>query len=324
MTAVRAKYFSRSCKINTYIPDWERSKTSYESLMDKRKYEIEYLENALRREDEGYLEEHFREYFVDTEDLDEIISKYTSLSTSTVILFNWDVMSPFLNTAYDNEHYSLKLIKDTLNIENSESGDLENQRSEHVFFHQGRNPRLSEDKYLHVGDFIHMIERPYAHIGLCANNAENGQPIEFNKLNQFYLENTYENPGKKHKYLKEDTSINRCETATLTFKTALTHIFTCSMQSGKNIYENVFYFVNPATPDDQVSVIGVKQTIKYLMLKYISKNKFDETFPSLKFHLVLTKTRSGYNCEKFYTPPKDLNAIAKSKVNQKKNILKYY
>ena len=136
----------------------------------------------------NFLKNKFCELALEVDQIDDYCDLIKSSSPSTLLIFNWDTMCPFFNVQYDSKHFSFKQLKHVLQIDNDEATPLENDRSSNVFYLNSKKPRLSEEKYFELGSFIHMNKRNKAHIGLCINNVENSPSIEYNKLNQYFME----------------------------------------------------------------------------------------------------------------------------------------
>ena len=319
MSGGSSKYYARACKITKFIPNWERDKNELKSKLEKDKTYSNYLEQTINNLRPNLLKNKFWNLALEVDQIDDYCDSIKSNSSSTLLIFSWDTMCPFFNVQYDIEHFSFKQLKHTLQIDNDEATSLENDRSSSVFYLQGKKPRLSEEKYFELGSFIHMNKRDKAHIGLCINNVENCASIEYNKLNQYHMEQnemTGDNyPVKKYQLLQKDTSLERCKLSKESFREALTNMWIHSSEDENLPYENVFYFVNPVLNQSDTSVLGIKQQIKSMILKYILTSLEDEsdiTIPN--FYLISTHIKTGYSCVEYYSPKKNLTNYAVNKV----------
>ena len=318
MSGNSSKYHSKACKITKYIPTWERDKIDVKTKLESEKFTSDYYEAKIKSLSPEVFASKYAELALEVEEVDEYCDSYTSDSPSTLLIFSWDCMCPFLNSSYDAENFSFKQLKNILQIENEESSFLENNRSASIFYSQNKIARLTEEKYFNLGSFIHMNKREKAHIGLCINNVENVAAIENNKLNQYFLENAEVKrdlmPSKKIQLLKSDTTLKRFENSKLSFKNAISNMYIHSTDEENEPYTNIFYFVNPVLNESDTSVLAVKQQVKTMMLKYICGAIEDPSFTLPKFHLISTHIKTGFSCVEYYVPKKNLSFIANKKV----------
>lgn len=320
MSGSSSKYYARAYKITKYIPNWERDKIDMKAKLESEKGYSTYLEQKINNLRPGFLKGKFFDLALEVDQIDDYCDLIKSGSQTSLLIFNWDTMCPFFNTPYDTEHFSFKQLKHVLQIDNDETTPLENDRSSSVFYLQNKKPRLSEEKYFELGSFIHMNKRDKAHIGLCINNVENVPPIEFNKLNQYFLENAEvgndnQMPTRKNQLLQDDTTLKRTKLSKDSFREALMNMWIHSSEDGNVPYENIFYFVNPVLNQSDTSVVGIKQQIKSMMLKYLYEAiKEDSELNIPTFYLISTHIKTGYSCVEYYTPKKSLSTYAITKV----------
>ena len=319
MSGGSTKYYARACKITKFIPNWERDKNEMKSKIEKEKEHSKYLEQIINKLKPNFLKNKFWELALEVDQIDDYCDSMKANSPTTLLIFNWDTMCPFFNIQYDSEHFSFKQLKQALEIDNDEAMSLENDRSSSVFYLQKQKPRLAEEKYFELGSFIHMNKRNKAHIGLCINNVENTPSIEYNKLNQYYMESAEMSsdnyPSRKIQLLQKDTTLERSKLSKESFREALTNMWLHSSEDDNFPYENVFYFVNPVLNQTDTSVVAIKEQIKLMILKYI-QNSLQEnsalTVPN--FYLISTHIKTGYSCVEYYSPKKTLANYAVTKV----------
>ena len=115
--------------------------------------------------------------------------------------------------------------------------------------------------------------------------------------------------------MQKDTTLKRTELSKESFREALTNMWLHSSEDENLPCENVFYFVNPVLNQTDTSVVGIKQQIKSMILKYIYFSLQDEsdlTVPN--FYLISTHIKTGYSCVEYYSPKKTLSTYAVNKV----------
>ena len=319
MSGGSSKYYARACKITKFIPNWERDKNEMKSKIENDKAYSNYLEQIINKLRPNFLKNKFWELALEVDQIDDYCDSMKATSPSTLLIFNWDTMCPFFNVQYDSEHFSFKQLKEALQIDNDEATSLENDRSSSVFYLQNKKPRLSDEKYFELGSFIHMNKRNKAHIGLCINNVENTSSIEYNRLNQYYMEHAEMSsdnyPTRKIQLLQKDTSLERSKLSKESFRETLTNLWLHSSEDDNFPLKMFFYFVNPVLKQTDTSVVAIKEQIKSMILKYIQNSLQDDsdlTIPN--FYLISTHIKTGYSCVEYYSPKKTLTNYAVTKV----------
>ena len=115
-------------------------------LKNKYKFTSDYYEAKIKSLSPEVFASKYAELALEVEEVDEYCDSYISDSPSTLLIFSWDCMCPFLNSSYDAENFSFKQLKNILQIENEESSFLENNRSASIFYSQNKIARLTEEK----------------------------------------------------------------------------------------------------------------------------------------------------------------------------------
>ena len=173
------QYFSGANLIKRYANQW--GDDSQKLITEKSKLNTELNKKfKILNNDQTYFIENFSEISLDPLELDEYIPQTHVLSPSTLLIFSWDCITPFMHAVIDSDNHAFKTVKQKLNITNTESFRIENGRSDQAFFPKfGKKlPLLNECSFFQPGSFKHMINRDGAHIGLLIDKVQNENAIE--------------------------------------------------------------------------------------------------------------------------------------------------
>ena len=313
------QYFRGANLIKRYANQW--GDDSQKLIAEKSKL-LNELSKKLKilNNDQTYFIENFSEISLDPLELDEYIPQTHALSSSTLLIFSWDCITPFMHAVIDSDNHAFKTVKQKLNITNTESFRIENARSDGAFFPKfgKKMPLLNECSFFQPGSFKHMINRDGAHIGLLIDKVQNENAIEINKFSQSMLEasedDTFHGNKKKTEMLRKDTGYNRLCASIESTQTALLQILSHTFDNPGNMYTDVYIFVNPILPADnytvQMSILAIKSTI----FSFLIHMKDDSDFYVPKFKLITLEAKTGYCCKEYYLPSKEAISLAKNKV----------
>ena len=318
-TTSNVQYFRGANLIKRYANRWVSDAQKLSDEESKLNSEIAKKLKILNN-DQTYLIENFGEISLDPLDLEEYIPQTHVLSPSTLFIFSWDCITPFMHAVIDSDNHAFKTVKQKLNITNTESFRIENARSDQAFFPKfGKKlPLLNECSFFQPGSFKHMINRDGAHIGLLIDKVQNENAIEINKFSQSMLESseddTFQGNRKKTEMLKKDTGYNRLLASIESTQTALLQILSHTYDNPGNVYTDVYIFTNPILPPDnytvQMSILAIKSTI----FSFLIHMKDDVDFNVPKFKLITLEAKTGYCCKEYYLPSKEAISLAKNKV----------
>ena len=202
---------------------------------------------------------------LNSEDNNWKIPKPKLMSDKTLIVFVYDIFSPFLGEKIDKYSPKLALLKKQLEIENTESwGQV---RAEECFspWEKYIPPRVNgEDKKRDIGQYVHIVDREKCHIGFLNVMAQCALSIEANQISQFRLENTYnptETKNKERSYIAQAIMNDTVHNRLINTEKALSHFLTTVMAfttSRNRSYDDIYFITNPICPtsNPDVPLIG--------------------------------------------------------------------
>ena len=187
-----------------------------------------------------------------TEEENFRIPKRSLADEKTLIVFMWDMFSPFLGDKIDKYSSKLSYLKSICDIKNSESWEVNRIDDCFTPWEKYIPPRVnSEEKKRDIGKYYHITERKGCHIGFLISMAQSALPVENNNIFQSRLENTFSPSETKNKekpfiadHMLKDTTCKRLDALEKSLKSFTLQLMAYFVEK-KVAYNNIFIFINP-------------------------------------------------------------------------------
>ena len=209
MSLSTIKFYASANQIHKFKATWEADSQKLDELLEESKLSIKEYKSLLA---ENNLNDNFEFVDVSIDDLADNLEflPIFNINKNVLYTFLWDSQTPFFSSAVDTIIPKFEKLKDTLYIENGDSLKVENSRSTKAYspIKNGQLPYFNRDIDLFKpGQYIHMSNRPKAHLGLLVTKPHHEKSIETNPLAQWSLE-TYLDSEKRDKVRKSEKMIN--------------------------------------------------------------------------------------------------------------------